>query len=962
MAYKLFKIAKELNVGTSTIVEYLHSQDIEIVNKPTAKISDEMYDMLIGRFSNSIAEKEQAEALLAERRKRKEDEVKAKEKIEEQKKEKEAAKEVKVQIEKKPEEKPEEEKVEVAEKAKEEKPEVEKVEVAEKAKEEKPEEEEVVEKQESDTVENKVESKDEQVEQEKDPLKPGLTVLGKVDLDKMSRKPKKKGKTTPKAEEKSKVVEKKKVDNKKEAVVEKKKIEAKPKKESIKKDEPQKIEMMRSETPILKGLKKLGKIDITKFETRKKTKAKTVADKSKETKKTEGGNEGRRKRKRRKINPNQVLRNQNKNRKKKEEVTEISEKEIEDKIKATMAKLKSGGTGKSRRTKIRRESKAIKREKNTVEENAVTNVIEVSEFISVSELSNLMDIPVTDIIMSCMNLGVIVSINQRIESDIIELVADEFDFEVKFISADEIDDDYEDDDENEEDLVPRAPIVTVMGHVDHGKTSLLDFIRETNVAGGEAGGITQHVGAYEVNLGEGKKITFLDTPGHEAFTAMRARGAKVTDFVIIVIAADDKIMPQTKEAISHSQAAGVPMIFAINKIDKPGADPERIKQELASMNLLIEEWGGKYQSQDISAKTGQGVKELLEKVFLEAEILELKANPNRLALGTVLEATLDKGKGYISNILVQKGTLKIGSVILAGHYYGKIKAMFNAAGKKIKAAGPSTPVKVLGMNGAAQAGEVFKEYEHERDVKDIATKRSIIAREQLTRTKKRVSLEEIGRRLKLDNFKELNLIVKADTDGTAEALSDSLIKLSIPELQVNVIHKSVGQISESDVLLATVSDAIIIGFQVRPSANARKLAEKDGVEIKHYSIIYKAIDEVKLAMQGMLTPTEEEKITGLVEVRNIFKISKIGTIAGCYVQEGEITRNSSIRLIREGIVVYPMKESQTAHLSSLKRFKNDAKEVKAGMECGLTIENYNDIKVGDQIEVYKIIEIAKEMD
>ncbi len=924
MAYKLFKIAKELNVGTSTIVEYLHSQGIEIANKPIAKISDEVHALLLTRFSNSIAEKEEAEALLAERRQRKEEEVKAREKIEEKKKKVEKT-DIEAPKKKETKEEPKEEKVEK--------------EIEEKI-----------------TV-SETEKKDTK-EEEKEENKTGLTVLGKVDLDKINKKPKKKKEKVSKAKEEKPEIKEPVKEEKKVEKVEAEEIET-PKKKNL----PEEVEMMRAETPKLKGLKKLGKIDVSKFETRKKSKPKATADKSKETKKADSsGGESRRKRKRRKINPNQVLRNQKKNQKKKEEVTEISEKEIEDKIKATMAKLKSGGTGKSRRSKIRRESKAIKREKNVVEENVETNVIEVSEFISVSELSNLMDVPVTDIIMTCMNLGVIVSINQRIEKEIIELVADEFNYEVKFISADEIDDDDDDIEDNEEDLVPRAPVVTVMGHVDHGKTSLLDYIRETNVAGGEAGGITQHVGAYEVDLGEGKKITFLDTPGHEAFTAMRARGAKVTDFVIIVIAADDKIMPQTKEAISHSQAAGVPMIFAINKIDKPGADPERIKQELASMNLLIEEWGGKYQSQDISAKTGKGVKELLEKVFLEAELLELKANPNRLAAGSVLEATLDKGKGYITNVLVQKGTLKIGSVILAGHYSGKVKAMINAAGKRIKSAGPSTPVKVLGMNGAAQAGETFKEYENERDARDIATKRAIIAREQSTRTKKRVSLEEIGRRLKLDDFKELNLIVKADTDGTAEALSDSLIKLSIPELQVNVIHKSVGQISESDVLLATVSDAIIIGFQVRPSGTARKLAEKDGVEIKHYSVIYKAIDEVKLAMKGMLAPTEEEKITGMLEVRNIFKISKVGTIAGCYVQEGEITRNSTIRLIREGIVVYPAKDTQTAHLSSLKRFKNDAKEVKAGMECGLTIENFNDIKVGDQIEVYKIIEIEKELE
>jgi len=960
MAYKLFKIAKELNVATSTIVEYLHSQGFDIDNKPTAKISDDMYDQLLVRFSNSMAEKEKAEALLAERRKRKEHEIKVREEIEAKREE--AAKEKVVVVETVKEE-PVLEKEEPKKEEPVQKEVVETTPIEEPVKEEPKVEPEVSKKEEvQKPTDTEVPSESEVKKEPETQEKPQLKVVGKIDLDKFKRKPKKTAKEP---------VQVKKQEPKKEQKVAKKSL-------IIKRPEPKKVEpvikktksngppeeqLIRAETPILKGLKKLGKIDISKFQPKKKVvKPKNEGDKKAATKGSDNDIRKRRKRKRRKINPNQVLRNQRRDpRKKDNEVTEISEKEIEDKIKATMAKLKSGG-GKSRRTKIRRESKAEKRIKNTLPEEVENNILEVSEFISVSELASIMDVPVTDIIMACMNLGVIVSINQRIEKDIIELVADEFNFVVNFISADEIDDDVDEEDDNEEDLVPRAPIVTVMGHVDHGKTSLLDFIRETNVAGGEAGGITQHVGAYEVDLGEGKKITFLDTPGHEAFTAMRARGAKVTDFVIIVIAADDKIMPQTKEAISHSQAAGVPMIFAINKIDKNGADPERIKQELASMNLLIEEWGGKYQSQDISAKTGKGIPELLEKVFLEAEILELKANPDRLAVGTVLEATLDKGKGYISNILVQSGTIKIGSTLVAGHFFGKIKAMFNAKGKKIKTAGPSQPVKVLGMNGAAQAGEKFKEYPNEKEAKEIATKRAIIAREQLNRTKKRVSLEEIGRRLQLDDFKELNLIVKADTDGTSEALADSLIKLSITELQVNVIHKSVGQISESDVLLAAASDAIIIGFQVRPSSNARRLAEKDGVEIKHYSIIYKAIDEVKLAMKGMLAPTEEEKITGLVDVRNIFKISKIGTIAGCYVQDGEINRNSMIRIIRNGIVIYPAKENQIVKLSSLKRFKNDVKEVKAGIECGLTIENFNDIKVGDQIESFKIIKVDKELE
>ena len=915
MPYKLFKIAKELNVATSTIVEYLNSQGYEVENKPTAKISDEIHEILLDRFSSAMVEKEKAEALLEERRKRKEKEVKVQEKkvekklVKEEKKEEPKKEDIskKIEVEKKEEEKKEE-----------------------------PKKEEV----------------------------PGIKVVGKIDLDKFKKKKKKKEeekKEEPKEEKKTE----EKQESKEEKIIPEKEVEKEistPEKK-VEKEEVKDDNLIRMKTPELRGLKQLGKIDLSKFEKKKSTKVKKTEDKTPKPGAADSSTKRKRRRKRRKINPDQVLRNKNKGRNKKtgDDVKEISEKEIEDKIKATIAKLKTGV--KSRRQKIRKESKISKREKSeTVESVDNSKVLEVSEFITVSELASVMNIPVTDIIMTCMNLGVIVSINQRIEKDIIELVTEEYGYEVNFIAADEIDDFSDDIVDAEEDLEPRAPIVTVMGHVDHGKTSLLDFIREENVVSGEAGGITQHVGAYEVNLGPGKTITFLDTPGHEAFTAMRARGAKVTDIVIIVIAADDKIMPQTKEAISHSQAAGVSMIFAINKIDKPGADPERIKQELASMNLLVEEWGGKYQSQDISAKTGAGVDELLEKVFLEAEMLELKANPNRLSIGTVLEATLDKGKGYVTNVLVQNGSLKIGSVIVAGSYYGKIKAMFDDTGKRIKKAGPSKPVKVLGMNGAAQAGERFKEFESEKEAKNIAAKIAMITREQQSRSKKRISLEEIGRRLKMDDFKELNLIVKADMDGTAEALSDSLIKLSIPELQVNVIHKGVGQISESDVLLASASNGIIIGFQVRPSGNARKIAEKEGIDIKTYSIIYEAIDQVKLAMKGMLEPTQEERIKGLVDVREIFKISKVGTIAGCYVQEGVIDRNSYVRVVRNGIVIYPVKENQKVSLSSLKRFKNDVKEVKAGMECGLMVENFNDIKVGDQIEAFEIISIEKELE
>ena len=548
------------------------------------------------------------------------------------------------------------------------------------------------------------------------------------------------------------------------------------------------------------------------------------------------------------------------------------------------------------------------------------------------------------------------------DAEIIELVAGEFGHDVEFISVSDEEEDVEEEElDDPKDLIPRAPIVTVMGHVDHGKTSLLDYIRSASVAEGEAGGITQHVGAYSVPVGDGM-ITFLDTPGHEAFTAMRARGAKVTDIVVVIIAADDRIMPQTKEAISHAQAAGVPIVFAINKIDKEGADATRVKQELSEQNILVEEWGGKYQSQDISAKTGLNIDLLLEKILLEAEILELKANPNKNALGTVVEASLDKGRGYVTKLLVQAGTLKVGDAMVTGAYAGKIKAMFNDQGKKIKEAGPSVPVAILGLDGAPQAGEKFKVMEKEQEAKAIALKRSQIEREQSNRASKRISLDEIGRRLALGTFKELNLIVKGDVDGSIEALSDSLIKLSQETVQVNVIHKAVGQIAESDILLASASDAIIIGFQVRPSSGARNLAEKEGVQIKTYSIIYEAIDEIKKAIEGMLDTIKEEKVLGNIEIRETYKISKIGTIAGCYVTDGKVTRDAKIRLIRNGIVTYPTKQGVSAELGSLKRYKDDVKEVRAGMECGLTVKNYNDIKEGDVIEAYEIIEIKRTLE
>ena len=640
------------------------------------------------------------------------------------------------------------------------------------------------------------------------------------------------------------------------------------------------------------------------------------------------------------------------------EVKEIDEKEIQNKIRETQAKLAgSGGRGKSLKAKYRR----AKRDEMTdgTGEGLEDNKLQLTEFISVSELANLMDVSFADVISKCMNLGIMVSINQRLDAEVIELVAGEFGYEVEFIDMEkQMEMEETDDEDDEADLKPRSPIVTIMGHVDHGKTSLLDYIRNANVVAGEAGGITQHIGAYQVDMPNNKSITFLDTPGHEAFTAMRARGAKVTDIAVIVVAADDAVMPQTREAISHAQAAGVPMIFAVNKIDKDGANPQKIYEQLAGMNILVEEWGGKFQSQEISAKQGLNVDKLLEKIVLESELLELKANPDREASGTVVEATLDKGRGYVATVLVQNGTLRIGDLVVSGQHFGRIKAMVNERNKKKEIAPPTTPVLILGLNGAPQAGEKFHVYEDESEAKEIANRRAQILREQGIRTKKHITLDEIGRRLALGNFKELNIIIKGDVDGSVEALSDSLQKLSTEEIAVNVVHKAVGQITESDVLLATASDAIILGFNVRPSLQANKLAEAEGVQIKLYSIIYNAIEEIKSAMEGMLEPKIQEKIVANVEVREVYKFDK-ATVAGCYVLDGKIARNNKIRIIRDGIVEYPKGEGQAAELGSLKRFKDDVKDVASNMECGLTIKNYNDIRVGDVIEAFEEEEVKR---
>lgn len=635
---------------------------------------------------------------------------------------------------------------------------------------------------------------------------------------------------------------------------------------------------------------------------------------------------------------------------------EPTEEEVKNQIRETLEKLQGKG-GKSKAAKYRRDKRESHRQKSDDEQRMIdegSKVIKVTEFVTVGEIATMMDVPITKVISVCMSLGIMVTMNQRLDAETLTIVADEFGYDVEFITTD-IEETMEVVEDRPEDLVHRAPIVTVMGHVDHGKTSLLDYIRKENVIAGESGGITQHIGAYGVTLDNGQKITFLDTPGHEAFTAMRARGAQVTDIAIIVIAADDDIMPQTKEAINHAQAAGVPLIFAINKVDKPTANPEKIKERLAGMNLLVEDWGGKIQSHDISAKTGLGVKELLEKVLLEAEILDLKANPDKAAVGTVVEAFLDKGRGYVSTVLVQGGTLKLGDYVLAGKHHGKVKAMHDERGHSIKEAGPSTPISILGLDGAPTAGDKFSVFEDEREAKQIAAKRTQLIREQSVRTQRHITLAEIGRRIALGQFKELNIILKGDVDGSVEALSDSFSKLSTEEIQINIIHKGVGAITESDVLLASASDAIIIGFNVRPMASAKTLADKEEIDIRNYSIIYDAIDDVKDAMEGMLSPELKEEVTGTAEIRETFKISKVGTIAGCMVTDGKIFRNSKIRLIRDSVVIY------TGELATLKRFKDDVKEVSKGYDCGIQIKNYNDIQINDVIEAFQEVEVKKKL-
>ena len=718
----------------------------------------------------------------------------------------------------------------------------------------------------------------------------------------------------------------------------------------------------------LTGPKVVGeKIDLSQFEKKKKKKKRSRGkDKEKDAQTTAVANaandsEKRKRKRKRKDEPNAAAAAKGDSAKKEKKAKifakiEPTEEEVQKQVRETLERLQ-GKTTKSKGAKYRKEKRETHRQKaeqELAEQEQQEKILKLTEFVTVNELATMMDVPINRVIGACMTLGIMVTMNQRLDAETLSIVADEFGFEVEFATAN-IEEAIHIEEDKPEDLVPRAPIVTVMGHVDHGKTSLLDYIRKENVIAGESGGITQHIGAYGVRLESGERITFLDTPGHEAFTAMRARGTKVTDIAIIVVAADDDVMPQTKEAISHAQAAGVPIIFAINKIDKPNANPDKIKERLAGMNLLVEEWGGKIQSQDISAKKGIGVQELLEKVLLEAEVLELKANPNKAAIGTVVEAALDKGRGYVSTVLVENGTLHVGDYVLAGTNSGKIRAMHDERGKKVKEAGPSTPITILGLDGAPQAGDKFYVFEDEKEAKQIVAKRAQLQREQSVRTQRHITLDEIGRRIALGDFKQLNIILKGDVDGSVEALTDSFQKLSTEEIQISIIHKGVGAITESDVLLASASDAIIIGFNVRPMTNARALAEKESIDIRTYSIIYDAINDLKDAMEGMLSPVFKEEVTGTVEIRELFKISKVGTIAGCMVTDGKVYRSSKIRLLRDNVVIY------TGELSSLKRFKDDVKEVSKGYDCGLQIKNYNDIHEGDVIEAYQEVAVKKKL-
>jgi len=903
---RLSKAAKEFNVGLPTLVDFLANKGIEIDARPNTKIEPQAYQLLMEEFAPDRAKKQKSNEL-------------AQEKLVRETITLDDSKKTKSDQEK--------------------------------------DQDEILIKDVGGT--NKPVTDKEEIPAEEPKKDSGPTALGKIDLSTIkSNRPKKKEEKVEEPKEEKKVEA-----SKPEEVAKEEKPEPKAKEEApaseVKEEkapEPEEKEAPKPEDEVVKaraqkldGPKFLGKIELPK---------------EPEKKKSDDDDDGKRKRKRKRISKVDTDRQVGKDRggkarggkPKAAPKPELTEEEIQNQVRETLAALKN--KGKSTRSKYRRERRdavSEKMQKEMEEAQEQQKVLKLTEFVTVSELATMMSVSPTEVISMCMSIGMMVSINQRLDSETLTLLAEEFGFTVEFVSSDIEESVLEEEDDDPDTLEERPPIVTVMGHVDHGKTSLLDYVRRENVIAGEAGGITQHIGAYSVELENGKVITFLDTPGHEAFTAMRARGAQVTDIAIIVIAADDAVMPQTVEAINHAQAAGVPMIFAFNKIDKDGANADRIREQLANMNILVEDWGGKFQSQEISAKNGVNISELLDKVLLEAELLELKANPNKNARGTIIEATLDKGRGYTSTLLVQSGTLRVGDIILAGSYTGRVKAMFNERGNPIEEAGPSHPVSLLGLNGAPNAGDPFLVLEDEREAKNIATKRQQLQREQSIRTQRRRTLEDIGEIIQLGDYHEVNVIIKGDVDGSVEALADSMLKLSTDNIAINVIHKSVGQITESDVLLATASEAIIIGFQVRPSAQARKSAENEGIQIRLYSIIYDAINDMKAAMEGMLKPKIEEQVVCNIEVRETFKISKVGTIAGCYVLDGTVNRNTKVRLIRDGIVIY------SGVLGSLKRFKDDVKEVNAGYECGLNIENFNDIKVGDIIEGFEEVEVARKL-
>lgn len=992
---RLSKAAREFNVGISTIVEYLHKKGFDLDPNPNTKIPHEAYILLVKEYSSDSSVKKESEKLILKDLHRKKESVSIddfSEKPETEDGEKDSdflvtdSSGIKSTVDIKTEiKKPDIKLVGKIDLEKTLNPKVEKPVPQKKEPVKEPEDVKEV----TETTEKKKAASPEDIPTDTikvDPKKVksniDLHIVGKIDLESISRdtKPPKKEEAKEKAREKPKEVpagkEKVKETAKKsdtkppvkeeptaiaEEIPEVEEIKITPEaiiEEAIMPEEDI-IALYKTDFKKLAGPRVVGKIDLPVEEKKKSAPFQPVRP---------GGDSDFRRKKRRKrilkekedapvvkpvVTDKKEKPGAKKVIKKRPIRAEVNEEEVSKQIKETLARLTTKGKSKgSRYRREKREAISLKHQEVAEKLEHEKNILKVTEFVSVNELASMMNIAVTEIIATCMSLGLFVSINQRLDAETMAVLADEFGFKVEFVSAD-LQEAVKEEEDEEEDLKPRPPIVTVMGHVDHGKTKLLDYIRNTNVIAGEAGGITQHIGAYGVILADGRQITFLDTPGHEAFTAMRARGAQITDIAIIVVAADDGVMPQTIEAINHASAAGVPIIFAINKIDKQSANPEKIKEALANMNYLVEDWGGKYQSQEISAKSGLNIDVLLDKVLLEAEMLDLKANPDKPAIGTVIESSLDKGRGFTATVLVKAGTLRIGDIMLAGSCFGHIKAMYNERGNKVEEVGPATPTLILGLNGAPQAGDKFNIMENDREAKDIATKRAQLQREQGLRTQKHITLDEIGRRIAIGNFQELNIIVKGDVDGSVEALSDSLIKLSTPKIQLNIIHKAVGQISESDILLAAASNAIIVGFQVRPSLSARKLAEKEEIDVRLYSIIYNAIEEIRSAMEGMLMPEMREEIVATLEIREVFKVTKVGTVAGCYVKEGKITRNTRVRIIRDGIVIY------TGELGSLKRFKDDVKEVVGGYECGLNIHNFNDIKIGDIVEGYQEFEVKQ---